>query len=151
MRFYLRGHNYLGAAFLEELKGCPNIEYGGAYKNPEDMGTLFSKCDISWAINSEHYTPDTNDAWALCNRFYEGLLFQKPLIVQEGSAHADFVRLHDIGLVVDMRTPDLLAKAVLAITPSDVARWRANIAKISPSVYCLRSDAYADIITRLFG
>ena len=146
IRFYLRGHNYLGDYFEDELKSCSNVEYGGFYKNPEDLSSMFDKIDISWAINAENYTPNTNDQWAMCNRFYEGLYFKKPLIVQKGSAHSDFVETYDIGVCVDARNAQETKNIILNITPADIARWKKNIDKIDDSIFILSKSEYSKIM-----
>lgn len=149
-KFYLRGHNYLGEAFERELRRYPDVTYGGPYKNPEDMDAIFDKIDVSWAINADNFTPGTNDEWAMCNRFYEGLYFKKPLIVQRGCAHEAFVRQYDVGIVVDARDQNATARAVAAISKRDVERWQSNLGRISPDIFTLRQDAYAEIFEILF-
>lgn len=143
--FYIRGHNYLGGDFLQELPAYPSVTYAGPYKNPDDMGAMFEQIDVSWAVNSECFHPGTNDAWALCNRFYEALYFRKPVIVQEGSAHAQFVRTHDIGMVVDARKADETARALANMSAEQVSRWQANLENIPPSAYLLEDNAYARV------
>lgn len=149
INFYLRGHNYLGKYFKEDLKYTKNIEYSGMYSNPEDLEEMFSKIDISWAINSENYRSNTNDEWAMCNRFYEGLYFKKPLIVQDGSAHSDFVKKNDIGICIDARNYDKATESISKITSEDIARWNTNIEKIEKSIFVLELNEYAKIIEAL--
>lgn len=149
LSFYLRGHNYLGESFERELSNSPYVEYGGAYKNPEDIAAMYSKIDISWAVNANSFTKGTNDEWAMCNRFYEALYFKKGLIVQQGSAHEEFVRSHDIGLVVDARDIAQTVKALVAITPEMTARWQRNIETIPENVYILGTNDYRAVFTSL--
>ena len=146
IKFYLRGYNYIGDYFEKDLQELNNVVYEGPYKNPEDLQAMFEKIDVSWAINAENYTPNTNDQWAMCNRFYEGLYFKKPLIVQEGSAHSDFVKNYDIGVCVDARDVQKTKDIVLNITQDDVRRWQENIEKIDDSVFVMGESEYKKII-----
>lgn len=150
MNFYIRGHNYLGKSFIDDLKSLPNIVYGGSYKNPEDMSDIFGRIDVSWAVNSSNFTPNTNDQWAICNRFYEGIYFRKPLIVQEGSALSDFITKNDIGITVDVRNRKDTVESILSITHADVERWKSNIAKIDEPVFKMQKKEYAKILKLLF-
>lgn len=143
--FYMRGHNYLGEYFQNEQAQFENLKYEGAYRNPEDMEEMFGQIDVSWAVNAENYTPDTNDQWAMCNRFYEALYFKKPLIVQEGSAHSGFVAKHDIGICVDIRDINSATAKILSITKQDIARWKKNIDRIEASVFKMEEKEYSKI------
>ena len=149
IKFYMRGHNYLGKHFEDEASQMENVCYGGAYKNPDDLREMFDKIDVSWAVNSTHFTPKTNDEWAMCNRFYEGLYFKKPLIVQEGSAHSKFVRENDIGICVDARDIKGTVEQISSITKADVSRWSKNIENIDESIFILQRGEYANIISKL--
>ena len=142
-KFYLRGYNYKGKSFLDWVGRNPNIKYGGGFKNPDDMGDMFGKVDMSWAINSAQYRPNTNSQWAMCNRFYEGLYFKKPLIVQDYTPAAACVKKYNIGLCVDNRNPEELVRKVSSITRSDILLWRKNIESLDKSVYLSANDEYA--------
>ena len=139
----------MGDYFERDLKELSNIEYTGPYKNPEDLSKMFEKIDISWAINAENYTPNTNDQWAMCNRFYEGLYFKKPLIVQEGSAHSDFVKKYDIGICVDVRNLEQTREQVTKITQEDIVRWQKNIEEIDETIFVMCESEYRNIIDAL--
>lgn len=150
VNFYMRGTNYLGEFFLDDLNDLKNVIYEGPYKNPEDLANIFSRIDVSWAVNSEHFQPNTNDQWAMCNRFYEGLYFKKPLIVQEGSAHSDFVKKFDIGIVVDTRNSNETIGKLCSIKADDIKRWRKNIDAIDESVFIMGRSDYSNILKNLF-
>lgn len=151
LKFYLRGHNYKGQSFVDGLAGYENIEYGGGYKNPEDMGNMFSKIDLAWAVDSDLFVPDTNEAWSMCNRFYEGLFFKKPLIVQDFTPASHYVKKYGIGICVDNRDPEGLVKKVSSITKEDILRWRANVEKLDPGIFMLSAGDYEGAVEEAVG
>lgn len=132
----------------EYVKDIPNLLYGGKYKNPDDIPSMFSQIDMSWMIHS--FAPQTNFQWQMTNRFYEALMMKVPIIVQEGTAHENFVLQHDIGLSVDIYSPEKSIKKLKKITANDLNRWRENLEKLDKSYHLLGDDEYAKMLDKVW-
>jgi len=128
-KVYLRGKiavdNFSGSS--------ENLEFGGPYKAPDDLSGMYSGMDLIWAAYPYGHKREGNWQWARTVRFYESCAYGLPVIVQEGTVDADFVRQHDIGLVVDMADPAAVIAAVQKIDWPTIKRWKANLAALPSS------------------
>lgn len=131
----------------ELIKGFTNLEYAGKYKNPDDIAEMFSKIDISWLIYS--FRPKTNYQWAMANRFYEALMMQTPIVVQAGTSHEEFILKHNIGLSIDIYSPEESIEKLKSITTHDFEEWKKNLKRIDKSVYLLEYSEYDDMLKKL--
>lgn len=116
----------------------PEIENGGAYKNPDDFPAMFAHVNMSYIIHN--FAPDTNYQWQMTNRFYDALMMKTPLVVQKGTSCEKFVRDNDIGIVVDIYNPDEFVGVLSSISQSDLERWVANISKLDKSTWQLGDE-----------
>lgn len=132
----------------ELVGGVPNLEYAGKYKNPEDIPSMFSQIDVSWMIHS--FAPETNFQWQMTNRFYEALMMGVPVVVQKGTAHEDFVLHNDIGLSIDIYSPEESIGLLKKITAQDLKRWRQNLKNLDKSRYLLGDGEYADMLDKVW-
>lgn len=132
----------------ELVSGVPNLVYGGKYKNPDDIPSMFSQIDISWMIHS--FAPETNFEWQMTNRFYEALMMGVPVVVQKGTAHEDFVLRHDIGISIDIYSPEKSIEKLKKITAQDLERWRDNLKNLDKSHYLLGDGEYADMLDKVW-
>lgn len=122
----------------------PEVENGGAYKNPDDFPEMYAHVNMSYIIHN--FAPDTNYQWQMTNRFYDALMMKTPLVVQKGTSCEKFVRDNDIGVVVDIYNPEESVGVLSSISHSDLERWVANISKLDKSTWQL-GDEYE----RMFG
>ena len=132
----------------ELVSGVPNLEYGGKYKNPDDIPSMFSQIDVSWMIHS--FAPETNFEWQMTNRFYEALMMGVPVVVQKGTAHEDFVLRHDVGISIDIYSPEKSIEKLKKITAQDLERWRENLKNLDKSHYLLGDGEYADMLDKVW-
>ena len=54
------------------ITGAPHVHFGGPYRNPTDLPTIYGEVDFVWAID---FYSGQNSAWLLPNRIYEGCLY----------------------------------------------------------------------------
>ena len=71
----LRGRPALDAMpdFHDKVARTKNVAFHGAYRNPEDIGTIYGQVHFSWVI--DFYEEGQNSQWLLPNRLYEGCRF----------------------------------------------------------------------------
>jgi succinoglycan biosynthesis protein ExoL len=81
--------------FENTLRECPNLEFGGAYVNPDDLPTLYARVDMTWALDLANV--NANSLWCMACRFYESGAFGIPLLaVREQHVGQEIDRL-DMG------------------------------------------------------
>lgn len=125
----------------------PNVEFGGAYVNPDELADMYSRIDLAWIA---HAHGKTNLMWSRSNRFYEACYFVRPMIAQAGTQDAKAVLEHEVGLVIDLRKPMEAVCRVLRITQGEIETWRGNLSRIPRSVYMYGSE-HATLVEMLRG
>lgn len=124
-------HRLAGGDLLERTKRLPSIEYLGEYRSPDDLPDLYGRVDMVMAC----YPPELPHGWSRSNRYYEACLFQRPLIVREGTMDAYEVHRRDIGLIVEEAEAATAAAGIRGIDRTDLYRWRTNMDALPESVY----------------
>jgi len=85
--------------FEAKIAKHPQISFGGPYRNPEDLPTLYGDVHFVWTI--DYYEEGQNSAWLLPNRIYEGTLHGAvPLALREVETSRWLTR-HGIGVEFD--------------------------------------------------
>ncbi len=98
---HLYGVGQLLELVQENAKKNPNIYYHGPFKNPDDLGGIYSSIDINFVV---YDNSDPNVRLALPNKLYESPYFGTPLIVASRTYLSERVTEAGVGIVVD---PDL--------------------------------------------
>ena len=148
VRFYIRGTLYMDKDFMDDfLSRNPHVEYGGKYKNPDDLCKMFSKCDISLKLE-DIPLPDypSNYTWALSNRFYEAMFFKKPFFTFDSYGDANLVEKFGVGLAIKRGDADSEADILKSVSRTDIKKWVKNIEKLDRSEYVLEKNEYAKMI-----
>lgn len=77
-------------------KGYNNVKFEGYYSKENESGYI-KKATL---INI-HYPNIKSHTSALSNRFYNSLIFRRPMIVTEGGVQAEYAKKYDVGIVVN--------------------------------------------------
>ncbi len=77
-------------------KGFHNVLFRGYYKKEEE-GNIYKNCTF---VNI-FYPKINSHISALSNRFYNSLIFKRPMIVTKGGCQASYVEKYNVGLSVD--------------------------------------------------
>lgn len=128
-------------SFAERVRGIAGLEYRGEYRHPGDLPALFGSADLIMAC----YRPEIPHGWSRSNRYYDACLFKKPLIVRAGTADAEAVRRHDIGLVIEAADIDRAAGELRGATAAHWRRWRANMQALPAAAYAHTDDGAAGL------
>lgn len=132
-----------------ESQSLPNVEYGGPYVSPDDLGAMYGQVDIVWAAYPYQGGRQVgNWRWARTNRFYESCFFKKPMLVQAGTQDCRVVRDSGIGICLDLSDVDQAADRILAIENDDVERWVRNIDKL-PSDDYIYADEHDQLLANI--
>lgn len=128
----LRGVNAGISDFENEISLYENITFKGPYVSPQDLTDIYSEIDLVWGA---HYHADNNFLWARSCRFYESLLFNKPLIVQQGTYDERIINNYNAGITVDIRTPFLNLGNLINLDLNMVKALKNKVKKIPEDLY----------------
>ncbi len=135
MRIYIRG--YLSGVpkdeFEQALSESPNVEFGGEFKNPDDLPDMYARVHFTWALDL--FEDGANSTWLLSNRIYEGGLFGSLALAAEGSAVASKVASLDLGWIVAPDYADQICSLLDRLTPDEYRRRRAQVLTLPQSEF----------------
>ncbi|MES5097972.1 glycosyltransferase [Agrobacterium sp. BA1120] len=80
------------------VANAPHLSFQGAYKNPEDLASIYNEVQFTWAI--DFFEEGQNSSWLLPNRLYEGCLYGTLPIAVAGTETARFLETRNIGHVL---------------------------------------------------
>jgi succinoglycan biosynthesis protein ExoL len=84
-------------AFEALLRRQPNLSFGGSYRSPDDLATMYGAVHFNWSI--DYTDAGSNSDWLLPNRVYEGGFFGVPAFARSETASGRFVAEHTLGHV----------------------------------------------------
>lgn len=124
----------LHESFFERLdKECSNIYYHGRINYATTL-EVEQRADIMLAI----YDPSIeNHRYAAPNKFYEGLMLGKPLIMANGTGMSDVIEREHLGAVIDY-SPEGFAKGM-----EDIVGRRDDWENISLRMKALYKEKYS--------
>jgi succinoglycan biosynthesis protein ExoL len=99
---HVRGMPYNGFdmnRLLADVERLPNVTYGGAYRNPEDLAEVYRSVDLVWSADCN--VPSANSKWLLTNALYEAGYFGKPVLGIASNAVGQFVATQDTGWAIE--------------------------------------------------
>lgn len=97
LRFVGRGQGTVEKLqeYCQEV-GAKNVSFVGFYDKPQEAGYVKS-CTFMNIFYPRVITHDT----ALSNRFYNSLIYKKPMIVTKGTTQGDYAEMYQVGVVVE--------------------------------------------------
>lgn len=84
-------------------EGITNVEFQGKFNN-KDKPELYKSIDL---INAIYGTFSLEVTTAIPNRFYDALIFKKPLIASKGTFLGEIVEKNQLGIAVALDTQDI--------------------------------------------
>jgi succinoglycan biosynthesis protein ExoL len=85
--------------FAASLAGSPHLTFGGLYRNPKDLASIYGGIHFNWAI--DYYEDGQNSSWLLPNRIYEGSLYGAVPIALARVETASWLGRQGAGVVLD--------------------------------------------------
>ncbi|MET3578567.1 succinoglycan biosynthesis protein ExoL [Mesorhizobium robiniae] len=120
----------------------PWLSFGGPYRNPEDMATIYREVHFSWAI--DFFEQGLNSEWLLPNRLYEGCRFGAVPISMGNTETGRFLDRQGIGVLLTQATPEALEAALGDMEEHRFRRLRARVLARNPRTWSHdRSDCRA--------
>jgi succinoglycan biosynthesis protein ExoL len=133
--------------FDRQVKAQPNLRFDGAYRNPDDLPTIYSDVHFSWAI--DFFEAGQNSDWLLPNRLYEGCLHGAIPIAVAGTETAAFLDRHGIGLIVPDIAPETLRDALGKLDMAAVRAMASRVAALDPALFSYGQADCRDLVSRL--
>ena len=87
--------------YLEKL-GSTNVFFHGKY-NYEDISNIYNSIDLVWAV---YPNKDFNVKYAISNKFFESLIYEKPCFFATETDLGDLVAENKIGFTIDPYNPN---------------------------------------------
>ncbi|MGP3696220.1 glycosyltransferase [Rhodobacter sp. NSM] len=144
-RVLLRGKPALDQMprFHETVAANPDLEFGGAYRNPEDLADIYGQVHLSWLV--DRFDAGKNSDWLLPNRLYEGCRHHAVPVGLAGTEVANFLGDCGIGLTVPMPQSDEVSRLLATLTPERVEALRKRVSEIPAAVWTTGPEECQDI------
>jgi succinoglycan biosynthesis protein ExoL len=84
--------------FAERLAGRANVSFGGRYRWPDDLASIYGEVDVVWA--GDFHDPGANSKWLLPNRLYEGGYYAAPPLAPTDSETGRWIEAHGFGFTL---------------------------------------------------
>lgn len=127
----------------------PHLTYGGTFRYPTDLPTLYSNVHFVWAI--DFFEEGLNSQWLLPNRLYEGCLNGAIPIALAGTETAAFIERLGIGVVV----PDIAQETLVALfegmTPERTRQLATAVAAQDQALFRCDAHECVALVARLTG
>lgn len=120
---------------LNNKTSFDNAVFFGPFIN-EEKSDIYKKIDI---INALYGKDSLEVTTAIPNRFYDALIFKKPIIASKGTYLGEMVQRSGIGLVVDIEKEDIVAPLLDYIAHFDPALFVDRCTRIYEA--CLKDQA----------
>lgn len=145
----LRGRPAYGefTDFDRRVQALPFVEFHGAYRNPEDLVSIYSDVQFVWAI--DFFEEGLNSNWLLPNRLYEGSLHGAIPIALKSTETGRFLDRRGIGLTLDEARPDELVRLFEAMTPKRYDELFAPLSATDRSLWVAGPEDCRVLVTRL--
>lgn len=121
----------VGESSPQALELCvkySNLYYHGAFKNPDDLASIYSQIDICVVC---YDATSLNVRIAEPNKLYESIFFKTPIIVSDGTFLAKKVEMLGVGYHVDASDKKKIKILVESLTNEDVNKCIRNMEDIS--------------------
>ncbi|MCL2767256.1 MAG: hypothetical protein FWE49_00785 [Synergistaceae bacterium] len=144
--FFGEGRDY--QLLYDFSKEYANVYFFGQY-DYEDIKCIYDLSDIVWAV---YPNKDYNVKYAISNKFFESLVFEKPAVFADGTELGRFVVDQNIGFAVDPYKTDAIRNYFLKIL-NDKNILPDKIADIKKynSLNSLYWDDYIQSLNELFS
>jgi succinoglycan biosynthesis protein ExoL len=128
--------------FHKSVAQTPGLRFLGAYKNPDDLVSMYRGVHFTWAIDLfEH---GLNSAWLLPNRLYEGGLFGSVPIAAESVETGRFLQRLGIGVILKEPLGSSLSAFLDGLTPERYRVLEAAAFRVPKATWvCGREDCVA--------
>lgn len=128
--------------FLADLQNLPNVAFGGSYRNPEDLSSMYGEVDIIWAVDCNDLAG--NSRWLLPNSVYEAAYFGVPSIALDGSGVGEYVSTRGIGWCISEPLEESLVALIDRLGAGEHRRVSARLRELGSEPF-METDEISEI------
>ena len=133
--------------FERTVQAAPFVEFHGAYRNPEDLGSIYADVHFVWAI--DFFEEGLNSDWLLPNRLYEGSVHGAIPIALKSTETGKFLDQRNLGLTLDRVSPEDLLCEFEAMTPARYKELFGRMAETERSTWVAGPTDCRALVTKL--
>ncbi len=133
--------------FEAAVAGRANVRFGGRYRWPDDLATLYEGVDLVWA--GDFHDAGANSKWLLPNRLYEGGYYGAPPFAPADSETGRWIEAHGFGFTLDEPLETTLPDFIEQLTSARIAQARARLMAAPESVFLQDEREIPDLIASL--
>ncbi len=121
--------------FAEGIEKRSNVHFGGRYKAPEDLASIYAQVDLVWA--GDFMEAGYNSIWLLPNRLYEGGYYITPPIAPAATQTAKWSAQYDSGFSVAEPLEETLPTLLEALLsqPEPIAEKQEILRRLDASLF----------------
>jgi len=134
--------------FHERLAAAPNLRFNGRYR-PDDLAGIYARAHFAWAV--DFYEAGGNSDWLLPNRLYESVCFGAVPIAASGVETANWLKQHQVGVVLDSPLEQSLAAFLRALDAARYQHLRAAAIGLDPNATQLTEASCRAFVAELEG
>ncbi|MGF9692453.1 glycosyltransferase [Rhizobium sp. 0TCS1.26] len=131
------------------LADAPHVSFGGSYRNPEDLATIYGEVQFVWAI--DFFEEGLNSEWLLPNRLYEGALHGAVPIALSTTETGHFLAQRNLGLLLASVDPQSLQERFKQLSSDDYLQLFARLADSKRSQWAIGEAECRALVARLAG
>ncbi|AZB55644.1 glycosyl transferase [Cereibacter sphaeroides] len=134
-RVLLRGKPALDQLpqFHATVAANPDLDFGGPYRNPDDLADIYGQVHLSWLI--DRYDAGKNSDWLLPNRLYEGCRHHAVPVALAGTEVANFLGDYGLGLTIAAPDAEEVGRRLGALSLAEVEAMRTAVAEVATQVW----------------
>lgn len=126
-KFHFYGDSNLTMDVIKLSKKYENVYYYGAFKNPDDLKSIYEKIDV---VVAAYDTSGLNERIAEPNKLYESLFFRKPIIVSKGTYLENQVIKYDCGYSINASEDNEIINFIDSLSSNRLIQIQKSIDKI---------------------
>jgi len=150
-RVDLHGRPALDAVpdFHAVVEANPDLCFGGAYRNPEDLPRIYGAISVIWMV--DRFDAGSNSDWLLPNRLYEGGSQGRIPLALEGTEVAAELRRKGIGLVLPRPEPGEVARLLGPLDAAALEGLAAAVRRVPASAWFTSPEECRDVLRDVLG
>ena len=131
------------ADFDRMVAEAPHVRFEGAYRNPEDLATIYGEVHYAWL--ADFFEAGMNSNWLLPCRLYEGCRHATVPIAMAGTETGRYLQARGLGLIFDeggekavcdlihsCMKPQRYRQAAAAVAAQPASTWCVSERSASP-------------------